>query len=252
MSCAAITTRPSPTPATPEHPHPRRPAVSRRVGHVLACGVAAGAPCAPRWCVAGGPAPAGGIRRAPVTAFDTFTTAIYDQFQSTFNGAGATMLAGVLVLLCLALLGKRGVGGRPRPRLPCRLRRCPPGPFRSGSVPPPFPRRGRWRSSPCSPSACPRMSGVLAGHQHVRRLPGLRPDEHRGPRLSGSAFSPRSPPWGYDAYDSNLVEVYIPRCAASWATRNENLDDAGVLSPSATPAASRRPQRRLDQTGSLL
>ena len=159
MSCAAITTRPSPTPATPEHPHPRRPAVSQRVGHVLACGVAAGAPCAPRWCVAGGPAPAGGIRRAPVTAFDTFTTAIYDQFQSTFNGAGATMLAGVLVLLCLALLGKRGVGGRPRPHLPCRLRRCPPGPFRSGSVPPPFPRRG------------------------------------------------------YDAYDSNLVEVYIrPAC----------------------------------------
>jgi iron(III) transport system permease protein len=36
--------------------------------------------------------------------FDTFTTAIYDQFQSTFNGAGATMLAGVLVLLCLTLL----------------------------------------------------------------------------------------------------------------------------------------------------
>jgi iron(III) transport system permease protein len=37
--------------------------------------------------------------------FDTFTTAIYDQFQSTFDGAAATMLAGVLVLLCLVLLG---------------------------------------------------------------------------------------------------------------------------------------------------
>ncbi|GAA1854796.1 iron ABC transporter permease [Pseudonocardia ailaonensis] len=47
--------------------------------------------------------------------FDTFTTAIYDQFQSTFDGAGATMLAGVLVLLCLLLLaGEAGLAGRAR------------------------------------------------------------------------------------------------------------------------------------------
>lgn len=47
--------------------------------------------------------------------FDTFTTAIYDQFQSTFNGAGATVLAGVLVLLCLLLLGaEHGLAGRGR------------------------------------------------------------------------------------------------------------------------------------------
>ena len=31
--------------------------------------------------------------------YPTFTTAIYDQYQSTFNGPAATMLAGVLVLL---------------------------------------------------------------------------------------------------------------------------------------------------------
>jgi iron(III) transport system permease protein len=37
--------------------------------------------------------------------FDTFTTAIVDQFQSTFNGPAANMLAGVLAALCLALLG---------------------------------------------------------------------------------------------------------------------------------------------------
>lgn len=37
--------------------------------------------------------------------FDTFTTAIVDQFQSTFNGPAANMLAGVLVICCLALLG---------------------------------------------------------------------------------------------------------------------------------------------------
>jgi iron(III) transport system permease protein len=36
--------------------------------------------------------------------FDTFTTAIIDQFQSTFNGPAANMLAGVLVACCLFLL----------------------------------------------------------------------------------------------------------------------------------------------------
>ncbi len=36
--------------------------------------------------------------------FDTFTTAIYDQFQSTFSGPAANMLAGVLALCCPAIL----------------------------------------------------------------------------------------------------------------------------------------------------
>ncbi|MET9326938.1 iron ABC transporter permease [Tsukamurella sp. NPDC003166] len=36
--------------------------------------------------------------------FDTFTTAIMVQYQSTFNGAAGSMLAGVLALLCLLLL----------------------------------------------------------------------------------------------------------------------------------------------------
>ena len=36
--------------------------------------------------------------------FDTFTTAIVDQFQSSYNGPAANMLAGVLVLSCFALL----------------------------------------------------------------------------------------------------------------------------------------------------
>ena len=36
--------------------------------------------------------------------FDTFTTAIFDQFKSTFNGAAAHMLASVLALCCLAML----------------------------------------------------------------------------------------------------------------------------------------------------
>ncbi|SDO47978.1 iron(III) transport system permease protein [Geodermatophilus sp. DSM 45219] len=36
--------------------------------------------------------------------YPTFTTAIYDQYRATFNGPGATALAGVLLLLCLVLL----------------------------------------------------------------------------------------------------------------------------------------------------
>ncbi len=36
--------------------------------------------------------------------FPTFTTAIYDQYRSSFNGPAATALAAVLVLLCLLLL----------------------------------------------------------------------------------------------------------------------------------------------------
>jgi iron(III) transport system permease protein len=44
--------------------------------------------------------------------FSTFTTAIFEQFQATFNGAAGSTLAAVLVLLCLMLLvaeaGARG------------------------------------------------------------------------------------------------------------------------------------------------
>jgi iron(III) transport system permease protein len=36
--------------------------------------------------------------------FPTFTTAIYDQYSSTFNGPAANMLASVLVLVCVVLL----------------------------------------------------------------------------------------------------------------------------------------------------
>ncbi len=47
--------------------------------------------------------------------FDTFTTAIIDQFQSAYNGPAANMLAGVLVLCCLALLAAdAGARGRTR------------------------------------------------------------------------------------------------------------------------------------------
>ncbi|MDH6282499.1 iron(III) transport system permease protein [Rhodococcus sp. LBL1] len=65
--------------------------------------------------------------------FDTFTTAILEQFQSTFNGAAGSMLASVLVVCCLVLLiaesGARGsaryarIGsGAPRQATRVRLR----------------------------------------------------------------------------------------------------------------------------------
>lgn len=65
--------------------------------------------------------------------FSTFTTAIYEQFQSTFASAAGNMLAVVLVLCCLVLvsaeygLGRRRIArvgaGSPRPPTRTRLRR---------------------------------------------------------------------------------------------------------------------------------
>jgi iron(III) transport system permease protein len=66
--------------------------------------------------------------------FQTFTTAIYDQYKLSFDGAAASMLASVLVLLCLILLvtelAARGRGryarvdsGAARPLPPARLGR---------------------------------------------------------------------------------------------------------------------------------
>ncbi|HEX3244266.1 MAG TPA: iron ABC transporter permease [Chloroflexota bacterium] len=69
--------------------------------------------------------------------FPTFTTAIYDQYQSTFNSPAANMLAGVLVVGCLlalvAELSLRGRGryarlgtGTARPATRAQLGRCMP------------------------------------------------------------------------------------------------------------------------------
>lgn len=67
--------------------------------------------------------------------FQTFTTAIYDEYKLSFDGAAASMLASVLVLLCLVLLvtelAARGRGryarvdsGSARPTAPARLGRA--------------------------------------------------------------------------------------------------------------------------------
>jgi iron(III) transport system permease protein len=66
--------------------------------------------------------------------FDTFTVAIFQQFQVTFDGAAGSMLAGVLVLLCLVLLVAEALArgsvrfarigaGAPRAATPVRLGR---------------------------------------------------------------------------------------------------------------------------------
>lgn len=50
-----------------------------------------------------------------LTRFDTFATAIVDQFQSAYSGPSANLLGGVLVLLCLGLLGiETGLRGSER------------------------------------------------------------------------------------------------------------------------------------------
>ena len=86
--------------------------------------------------------------------FDTFTVAIFQQFQVTFDGAAGSMLAGVLVLLCLVLLVAEALArgrarfarigaGAPRAATPIRLGRNTI--TRAGR------RWPRWR---CSRSAC--------------------------------------------------------------------------------------------------
>jgi iron(III) transport system permease protein len=69
--------------------------------------------------------------------FDTFTTAIMDQYRSTFNGSAGSMLAGVLTVLCLALLVLEG-----RARGRARYAR-----IGSGTVAPPtLVRLGPWHA----------------------------------------------------------------------------------------------------------
>jgi len=66
--------------------------------------------------------------------FDTFTTAIFDQFQSSYNGPAANMMASVLIVLSLILLGMAARIGRHG-----RLARVGPGATRAA------PRnRGKW------------------------------------------------------------------------------------------------------------
>jgi len=68
--------------------------------------------------------------------FDTFTTAIIDQFQSTYNGVAAYMLALVLVLCCFVLLGlEASLRGR------SRYARLGPGVARR----PKIARLGKWK-----------------------------------------------------------------------------------------------------------
>ena len=87
--------------------------------------------------------------------YPTFTTAIYDQYRATFNGPGATMLAGVLVLLCLAAAARRAAAARTARLRAHRPRGRParPRPSALGAAHRARPGRARPPSS-SSPSSC--------------------------------------------------------------------------------------------------
>lgn len=82
--------------------------------------------------------------------FDTFTTAIVDQFQTSYNGPAANMLSGVLVICCFALLAVES-----RARGDARYARVGTGAARSASKR----RLGRW-TLPCI--LLPVLTTVLA------------------------------------------------------------------------------------------
>ena len=93
--------------------------------------------------------------------YDTFATAIVDQFQSVYNGPAANLLGGVLVLLCVLLLGfesfvrgdaryARVGAGAARDAVKCRLGRFSavalllPALVTLGAVGVPLYTLGRW------------------------------------------------------------------------------------------------------------
>ena len=137
--------------------------------------------------------------------FPTFTTAIYDQYQSTFNGPAATMLAGVLVLLLPAPAARRAAAARPPPlragRRAARARPAAPAPARPAAL------AGRWPGSPrssCCRSACRSAACVhwlLVGSSTgvPARRAGLggrhvaRPRRRRGAALTVAARAARWP-----------------------------------------------------------
>jgi iron(III) transport system permease protein len=88
--------------------------------------------------------------------FQTFTTAIYDEYKLSFDGAAASMLASVLVLLCLVLLvselAARGRGRYAR--------------VDSGAARPPAPAalgRGRWPAALAMVALCGLALGLPLG-----------------------------------------------------------------------------------------
>ncbi len=108
--------------------------------------------------------------------YPTFTTAIYDQYRSTFNGPAATMLAGVLVLLLPAAAAGRVSAARARAVRAARRRRGPAGRPGAGSARRRWPRAGRarprsscWRWGCRWPASCtgcspaPRPASTRAG-----------------------------------------------------------------------------------------
>ena len=115
--------------------------------------------------------------------FDTFTTAIMVQYQSTFNGAAGNMLASVLVVPVPAAARRRGAQPRHRPLRPrsAPAARRAPGVCRWAAST--SPRSSRSCSSSCWPSGCPMwfvLRWVVLGGSEIwaagRARPGPAPD----------------------------------------------------------------------------
>ena len=123
--------------------------------------------------------------------FDTFTVAIFQQFQVTFDGAAGSMLAGVLVLLCLVLLIAEAAA-RGSARFAQYRRRRTAG----GDADPPGPQHVPASAGPCrAGGAGARCTGVddpaLAVDRRSRGLGARRHRPARSAKPSGWRRRPR-------------------------------------------------------------
>ncbi len=122
--------------------------------------------------------------------FPTFTTAIYDQYQSTFNGPAANMLAGVLVLCCLLLLlAELRLRGR------SRYARVGSGAARAARAGVAGPGHGagaarRRERRGAGPRRAAGQPAALAAGGHVGGVPGARA-RRRGRHQHRAGASPR-------------------------------------------------------------
>ncbi len=162
--------------------------------------------------------------------FPTFTTAIYDQYGSTFNGSAATAMAGVLVLLCLFLLlaELRLRGSRHYARVgqgAARLVRAAGAarPALAAAAPGHGARRARARRADVRPAA-------LAGGGHLHGVPPRR-----------AALAPPARRWSWPGWVPwprrwRRSRWRGSRCATAAGSRRSS--SAARTSPTPCPASS--------------
>ena len=163
--------------------------------------------------------------------FDTFTTAIMVQYQSTFNGTAGNMLASVLVFLCLILLlvevrsrgtpgtQKIGSGARPAPcAFPCTLTSSRP------AVPCGAHRAGLRASAGVRAALDHRRRPGDLGGRRVPARPPADPDVRTGRRpghhvvaFPMAYLAVRHPSWFSKALElSNYITSSMPGIVVGW------------------------------------